>query len=365
MKAFKDIFDHAYVKQFGNEIYNLYPALNKDVFNKKAALNLERLEYRERVQQIAKALYEQFNDFETFAKPAKLWISSRLKQKNGDKLWSFESEPISKIIELYGLKHFELSFELMELLTQHFTAEFCVRPFLIHHQEKTLNKLLSYTQHPNFHIRRFASEGCRPRLPWGLKFAAAEENPNLCKPILDALIKDEHLYVQTSVANHLNDYSHSKPSFVLQQLKHWHKLGLAKNHFIIKRGSRNLIKHANAEAFEFFGHLNPKDIKQATLRCLQNTITLGEKQNLEWNITTTKPGTLVMDFVLTMPKKKGAGNMLIKGLNKELETGTHSFTKNIPFKPVTTRVYYPGTYTLALQVNGILMAKASFNLKLT
>jgi len=365
MKAFKDIFDSNYINSLGNEIYNLYPAFEKDVFNTVASDKLDSLEYRDRVTQIAKALYAGLNDYEHFYNLAKLWISSRLEVKNPDKLWSFESEPFSKIIELYGLDDFDRSFELMEILTQHFTAEFCVRPYLLKHQDKTLKKLLAYTKHTNFHIRRFASEGCRPRLPWGLRFAAAEENPYLCKPILDALIHDPHVYVQTSVANHLNDYSHSKPIFVLNQIKEWHKEGLAKNHFIIKRGSRNLIKHAHADAFAFFGHLPLLTIKQAKLSCLKKCISLGEKQNLEWEISCSKTGTVVMDFILTMPKKNGTGTMLVKGLSTTLKPGQNSFIKSLPFKPVTTRTYYAGKYTVELQINGEVMSKDSFELSIS
>ena len=362
MKAFKDIFDTNYIHSLGNEIYNLYPSFNKDVFNTAATIELDTLEYRDRVTQIAEALYTELSNYEQFYSISKLWISSRIEQKNTDTLWSFESEPFSKIIELYGLDDFEKSFELMELLTQHFTAEFCVRPYLLKHQDKTLKRLLAYTKHKNYHIRRFASEGCRPRLPWGLRFAAAEENPNLCKPILDALIHDPHLYVQTSVANHLNDYSHSKPTFVLNQLKEWHKKGLAKDHFIIKRASRNLIKHANADAFEFFGHLGINAITSAKLNCIETVLNFGTKQTLNWEITSTKQGTAVMDFIITMPKKNGTGTMLVKGISTTLKPGLNSFTKNIPFKPVTTRIYYPGTYTAELQVNGKVLAKDSFEL---
>ena len=55
------------------------------------------------------------------------------------------------------------------------------------------------------HVRRLASEGCRPRLPWSFKLRELIADPSPVAPILENLRADPSLYVRKSVANHLND----------------------------------------------------------------------------------------------------------------------------------------------------------------
>jgi len=45
-----------------------------------------------------------------------------------------------------------------------------------------------WTRDKDEHVRRLASEGSRPRLPWGTRLKAIVENPDPTAPILEALI---------------------------------------------------------------------------------------------------------------------------------------------------------------------------------
>ena len=44
-------------------------------------------------------------------------------------------------------------------------------------------------------MRRFASEGCRPRLPWGRALPAFKADPRPILPVLEKLKADESEYV--------------------------------------------------------------------------------------------------------------------------------------------------------------------------
>jgi 3-methyladenine DNA glycosylase AlkC len=60
----------------------------------------------------------------------------------------------------------------MEKITSFTSFEFAVRPFIIKYPAEMMDRLLIWSKHPNENVRRFSSEACRPRLPWGLQLRA-------------------------------------------------------------------------------------------------------------------------------------------------------------------------------------------------
>src|SRR5690554_2726092 len=72
-------------------------------------------------------------------------------------------------VEVYGQaeEHWSLSMKALERFTQRSSAEFAVRVFLLREPERMMRQMLVWANHPNEHVRRLASEGSRPRLPWG------------------------------------------------------------------------------------------------------------------------------------------------------------------------------------------------------
>ena len=68
-------------------------------------------------------------------------ISSKilLKVLKNKKLQGFDLWPISEYINQNGLNDFSISMELLYHLTQSFTSEFAIRPFLIKNQSEVLN----------------------------------------------------------------------------------------------------------------------------------------------------------------------------------------------------------------------------------
>ena len=81
----------------------------------------------------------------------------------GDRPYSaFLYLPHSIYIGTHGLPHFEAAMAAQHALTQRFTAEFCIRPYLLHHQGATLARLCDWAHDGNAHVRRLVSEGTRP-----------------------------------------------------------------------------------------------------------------------------------------------------------------------------------------------------------
>ena len=124
----------------------------------------------------------------------------------GDRPYSaFLYLPHSLFIARHGLAHFEDAMRAHHALTQRFTAEFSLRPYLMHHREPTLARLHAWARDDSAHVRRPASEATRPRLPWAPRLPEFQRNPGLALPLLDALKDDASSYVRRSVANHLGD----------------------------------------------------------------------------------------------------------------------------------------------------------------
>lgn len=70
-------------------------------------------------------------------------------------------------VEVYGQdeRHWDLSMAALERYTPYSTAEFAVRPFIIKHEARMMAQMAAWAAHDNEHVRRLASEGCRPALP--------------------------------------------------------------------------------------------------------------------------------------------------------------------------------------------------------
>lgn len=114
--------------------------------------------------------------------------------------------PIGKFIEKYGLEDFDDSMVAIAEVTKRNTGEYAIRPFLRRFPDKTIRVMQKWAQSPNFHLRRLASEGSRPKLPWAEKLDIFVENPVPVFKILETLIADNVRFVQKSVANNIADY---------------------------------------------------------------------------------------------------------------------------------------------------------------
>ncbi len=82
-------------------------------------------------------------------------------------------------VELYGLEDWETALPALEKFTQSMSAEFAVRPFIIMDQERMMAQMLTWAKHKNAQVRRLASEGCRPRLPWAVALPALKKTQRL------------------------------------------------------------------------------------------------------------------------------------------------------------------------------------------
>ena len=148
--------------------------------------------------------------------------------------------PVGKFVEKYGLEEFEVSINAIEEITKRNTGEYAIRPFIRKYPQKTIEIMKKWSKSENFHIRRLASEGSRPKLPWSTKLDTFIENSEPVFEILDNLIEDDIKFVQKSVANNITDYLKVNKNAAIQFIEKYSKSENKNTQWILKYATRKI-----------------------------------------------------------------------------------------------------------------------------
>ncbi len=268
-------------------------------------------------------------------------------------------------VGLYGYDNFELSMEALKYFTQFGSSEFAVREFLKRDFNKTIKVMNKWAEDKNYHIRRLASEGSRPRLPWSFKLDEVIKNPRFTQSILEKLKTDSELYVKKSVANHLNDISKDNTEWMLQLLNSWDKSNVD-TQWVIKHASRTLIKKGNVQTLSLFDFEKNVKVRIDNFKLNKSKLKLGETLQFEFDIISekSKPQKLVIDFAVHYFKKSGELCPKVFKL-KELELKPYETVRVIKkhrFQNFTTRKHYSGKHIIEVLVNGKAIQNLQFGL---
>lgn len=258
-------------------------------------------------------------------------------------------------IQIYGLDDFDISIKAMKFFTQHSSSEFAIRPFIERYPHETMQHLLKWSTHKNHHVRRLASEGARPRLPWAPPLREFIANPQPILPILENLKQDESEYVRKSVANHLNDISKDHPGLVLEITKQWH--GNHKNtNWIVKHGLRTLLKKGNKKALSIFGLDNSKKLEVKDLSLSKKQIKIGDDVHFTFKISNTSNAerALRVEYKIDFVKANGSTSSNVFQLSefRLKANGNKEFKRKQSFKDLSTRKHYPGQHKITISING-------------
>jgi 3-methyladenine DNA glycosylase AlkC len=363
--AFKHFFDLKLLQRIAKAIASIDKDFDEARFL-KLMQELNPLEMKPRVRKIRDELKHQLPK----SYPAALQIL--MKAAAGGKLSSFDLWPFAEFIQTYGLEDLKLSLDALQKITVLFTAEFAVRPFLIKYPKETLRYLEKCARDPDEHLRRWASEGTRPRLPWGERLQDFIRDPSQALPILEILKFDDALYVRKSVSNHLNDIAKDHPGLVIKILSKWKKEAgethAKKVEWIIHRSLRTLIKNGHPEALKLIGVSTDAKVKLSGFKLNAKAFKLGARMEFEFKLESLakKPQKLVIDYIIHFVKSNQSKSPKVFKLKSVMLPGEETVTigKSHHLKKVTTRVYYPGAHWLEIQVNGKIVKRAHFDLTL-
>ena len=266
-------------------------------------------------------------------------------------------------VGLYGQENFEISMEALKYFTSFGSSEFAIRTFLKKDFDKTITVMKKWAKDKNHHVRRLASEGSRPRLPWSFKIDEVIKNPDSTREILEILNTDTELYVKKSVANHLNDISKDNTDYMLRLINKWDKKN-ENTAWIIKHASRTLIKKGDARSLAVFDfEKNPKiDIKN--FKILSPKIRLGQKLKFGFDVVSQKNKTqkLVIDYIIHYQKKSAALSAKVFKL-KEIDLQPKqkiNISKEQLIKDFSTRKHHKGKHLVEIMVNGKKIKKGEF-----
>ncbi|GAO44596.1 hypothetical protein [Flavihumibacter petaseus] len=269
-------------------------------------------------------------------------------------------------IEQYGLDHPDAALRAFEIITPYTSCEFAIRPFIKRFPEKVFQKLTWWSKHPNHHVRRLASEGCRPRLPWAMALPDLKKDPSPVINILENLKQDSSEYVRRSVANNLNDIAKDHPEIVMEIAANWKDLSAETNN-IIKHGCRSLLKQGHRAALAHYG-LSPTRIAVPSFRIKAGRLRVGDRLQMEFSVENLAASARLfrMEYAIFFRHKNGRHYRKVFKISERVVEGKTSLTlqKSHDLKPITTRKYYPGTHRVALILNGKEMAVLPFELQL-
>lgn len=361
----KEVF---YSREFLNIICKTFIAVSENFDSSGFLKNLppeewEKKELKQRMRAIALAINEALPEI---SYRQKIHLLKQLAIKiPKDKNSQFALIIFADFVEVFGGDDFNFSMNALEFFTKFGSAEFAVRKFIKSNQAAALKFFKNWSQSKNYHTRRLASEGLRPRLPWGDAIDEFKKNPSAILPILENLKFDKSEYVRRSLANNFNDISKDNPELVLQILHRWKNEMVSEK--LIKHALRTLLKNGNEEALSLVG-INTDNISQnftiSSFLLEKSKIKIGEDLNFGFTLENQIPGKKFrLEYLIHFFKKNSTYRKKIFQIaTKNFGQNSFQFRKKHSFRNLTTRKHYAGKHFISLIINGKELQKLQFDL---
>ncbi|WP_214803406.1 DNA alkylation repair protein [Exiguobacterium sp. ERU656] len=342
MALIKDVFSDDWLDRLSRALDA--PRLQQDI--KRA--DWEELAFKQRVRRISTSLGSYV--------PREFDVAATELERIAPEFTGLAGIVFPDYIELYG-DDWDRSLLALERLTPYSTAEFAVRRFLLSDQDRYLQQALLWSTSDDEHVRRLASEGARPRLPWGQAIPALIADPRPVLPLLDRLLTDDSLYVRKSVANHLNDITKTHPELVIERLD---QLGTdPRVDWVLRHASRTLLKQGHPDVLKAFGLVTRGTVTVDDLT-MTPSLPIGGELSFTFSLTTTEPQVLRIEYAIDYVKQRGMSQKVFR-ISERQVAGRETFTKRQSFRNLTTRVHYPGTHRVTILINGQAYAMATFD----
>jgi 3-methyladenine DNA glycosylase AlkC len=352
----RNIYNASFIGELINEIKTEYKSFDGEkCLNHIFQEDWDQLALKERMRRITISLHSTL--------PKEYKTALEILYKVAPKFTGLRGIIFPDYVELYGLEEWEESMKALAYFTPFSSSEFAVRPFLLKNQEHMIAQMLKWSLHPDEHVRRLASEGSRPRLPWGQSVPSIKANPEQTLPILNNLKEDDSLYVRKSVANHINDISYIHPELVLKIANEWY--GKHKHtDWIIKHACRTLLKKGNQGALLLFGYKDDEALELTDFTISNDQITFGDCIHFSFTITSKKEMPIRVEYGIDYVKSKGHRTKKVFMISTLKMNSNESkyFSKTQSFKDLTTRKHYRGTHRLSIIINGQIKASKDFDL---
>ncbi|MGN7356549.1 hypothetical protein ACTHPF_04230 [Paenibacillus sp. SAF-054] len=363
-EALKAMYNREFLQGFGEKVRSVYPAFDIQGFITHIMdHSWEEMALKARTRRITEALGHGLPDTYDDA--------IRILFQIDEECVGFPYLFFPDFVEVFGRapKDWELSMQALERFTQRSSAEFAVRVFIIQDPRRMMKQMLDWSGHPSEHVRRLASEGARPRLPWGQALTMFKKDPSPVLEVLEELKEDPSLYVRKSVANNMNDIAKDHPEIIIRLAKRW--MGSSPHtNWIVRHGCRSLIRQANPEILELFGYAQADEgvslAEESALSVEPVATTIGGSSELSYTIAAREgePIRLRIEYGVYYVKANGQTSRKLFLLSDKTVPGGSklSGTRKISWADLTTRKHYPGEHRIVLLLNGQEIAETKLML---
>jgi 3-methyladenine DNA glycosylase AlkC len=369
-REFRDVFDRSAVQFLADRIAGVQRSFDPSAFVEQVVRDLPPLSLTGRSDRITRGLRDHLpGDFARCIATLRKAVGPDDGTGGIEGMGGFRYLPILNFVSTYGLEEPDLSLDALQHFTRYFSGEFAIRHFIVRHPRKAMSAIRRWAADSDWRVRRLASEGTRPRLPWGVRLKAFVVDPSPVIELLETMRDEPHETVQRSIANNLNDISRDHPQRVVDMAGRWVANATPDRQKLVRHALRTLIKQGHAGALSALGFACETDaIKATPIKLSAKRIRLGEA--IGFSLTLQNSGKadarLSIDYVVHHVRANGRTTpKVFKLAQRTLTPGEKVFIeRSHAIVPITTRRYYAGRHKVEVIVNGVVVAGAEFDLTL-
>jgi 3-methyladenine DNA glycosylase AlkC len=368
--ALKTFFSTALVKRLAQTIERVFPAFPSRSFVRRASEGLAELELLDRGKHISAALAASLP--RSYPEAIEILLRSlgprhATEELVGAGMAPFFYLPHVLFVAEHGLDHFEVSLRAQYELTQRFTAESSIRPYIARDPERTWRTLRSWAKDADAHVRRLVSEGTRLRLPWAARVAWLDSNPERVIELLELLKDDPTTLVRRSVANNLNDLAKVHPELAVAVCRRWSATPSPERRWLVKHALRSLVKRGHPGALQTLGVGAVPQVMVTLTELAPRSVKLGGRLRFRFELASTAAATqeLLIDYAVHFVKANGSARPKVFKLRR-LQLAPASNVELgglVSFESLTTRRPYPGRHHIDVLVNGVAHPLAEFQVR--
>lgn len=355
--AIKDVFNLALLREIAAELQSAHAPFDATAFVARSMDGLDKLELTGRATHIAEALHQYLpQPFAAAAAVIEASLGPEIPATGEIGRAAMRYMPHLAFVQKYGLDDYEAAIRVQAELTKRFTAEFSIRAFLEKYPERTHAQMLAWARDENAHLRRLASEGTRPRLPWAPRLRAYQHDPRPVLEVLELLKDDPVPYVRRSVANNLNDIAKDHPALTVETCRRWAEDAPAGRAWIVRHALRSLIKAGDRDAIRILGGADNPSVRIGRIAIAPQRAPLDGTVRLSFEVesTASQPQRVLIDFAVHFVKANGGTRPKVFKLRSlTMQPGERAIlSATVSLVPMTTRRHFPGHHRVDVFVNG-------------
>ncbi|MGV9318264.1 hypothetical protein [Streptomyces sp. NPDC003660] len=354
------------IVRIGREVQAVCPEFDAEGFVTSVMADLPRLELSARIARTSQGLHDHLpvggpDALDVLLRslpptPAAAGVTNDF----GLHIYSPHSDYVSRYLRT--AEHLDRSLAALARMTGYFSAELPVRRFLADFPDETMKAVDAWSRDEDFRVRRLASEATRPLLPWAPRIALADDAG---LPVLETLHDDPHLYVRTSVANHLADIAETQPALALATLQRWKTWGQVTGEqfaFLARNALRNRLKEGWPPAYTLLGYAHDAPISLTSLLLERTELCNGDTLNFSATLTATATAPVHVMIVIATTGPSGRPREKVVFVRRTtVEPGQElRLAKGYSLRSTARWKVTSGSYAVALQVNGRRFPSVAF-----